>query len=79
MGVAMKTAELTALASAVDVLNDLHRPPMEHISPAAAALQEDTADEPYIPTWRDAALAVAGLVVFWVFYVCAWALFGGAA
>lgn len=68
------------MASAVGVLaRELHRPPMEHISPAAAALQDDTTDEPFIPTWRDAALAATGLVVFWVFYVCTWALFGGAA
>lgn len=68
------------MASAVGVLErEFHRPPMEHISPAAAALQDDTADEPFTPTWRDAALAAAGLVVFWVFYVCTWALVGGAA
>ena len=80
MGVVMAKTDLTAMASAVGVLErEFHRPPMEHISPAAAALQDDTADEPFSPTWRDAALAAAGLVVFWVFYVCTWALFGGAA
>lgn len=76
----MATTDLTAMASAVGVLErEFHRPPMGHISPAAAALQDDAADEPFTPTWRDAALAAAGLVVFWVFYVCTWALFGGAA
>lgn len=76
----MAKTDLTAMASAVGVLErEFHRAPMEHISPAAAALQDDTADEPFTPTWRDAALAAAGLVVFWVFYVCTWALFGGAA
>lgn len=75
----MNNAELTAMATAVDVLpDDRHRPPLGHISPAAAALQ-DASVEPFTPTWRDAALTAAGLIVFWVFYVCAWALFGGAA
>lgn len=76
----MENTDLTAMASAVGVLaRQLHRPPMEHISPAAAALQDATADEPFTPTWRGAALTAAGLIVFWVFYVCTWALFGGAA
>lgn len=79
MGVVMSTVELTAIAAAVDVLDyGRHCPPLGHISPAAAALQDAT-DEPFTPTWRDATLTAAGLIVFWVFYVCTWALFGGAA
>lgn len=79
MGVAMRTAELTALASAVDVLNDLHRPPLEQVSPAAASIRDQALDDEVVPTWRDLGYAVAGLVAFYVLYVGVWVVFGGAA
>lgn len=75
----MRTAELTAIASAVDVLNDCHRPPLAQVSPAAASLRDQALDDEFVPTWRDLGYAVAGLVVFYVLYVGVWAAFGGAA
>lgn len=76
----MNNAELTAMATAVDVLlDDRHRPPLGQVSPTAATVRDAEEAYPFIPTWRDAALALAGLVVFWVFYVCIWVIFGGAA
>lgn len=75
----MKTHELTALADAAGVLvNDRHRPPISHISPAAAALAHDE-EEVFVPTWRDVGAAVVGIAVFWVLYVTVWVAFGGAA
>lgn len=68
------------MATAVDVLHDdRHRPPLGQVSPTAAAVRDAEEVYLFIPTWRDAALALAGLVVFWVFYVCIWVIFGGAA
>lgn len=76
----MNNAEITAMATAVDVLHeDRHRPPLGQVSPTAAAVRDAEEVDPFIPTWRGAALTLAGLVVFWVFYVCIWAIFGGAA
>lgn len=75
----MTDQELTAIATAVGVMkHDMHRPPLEHVSPSAAALAEDDLGE-FSLTWRDAAAAAAGIAGFWAFYVGAWALLGGAA
>lgn len=76
----MKNLELTAVADAVGVLQrDSHRPPLEQVSPSAAALKQRSIGEYMVPTWRDLGYAVAGLVAFYVLYVGVWAVFGGAA
>lgn len=74
-------SDLTAIATAVGVLeNNLacrRRPPLDHISPAAAALRHAQPEEDlYIPTWRDSGAAVLAVVVFWFFYVATWAIWG---
>jgi len=76
----MNNAEITAMATAVDVLHDdRHRPPLDQVSPAAAALRDGEEEELFIPTWRDLGLVIVGILVFWVLYVGAWVVFGGAA
>lgn len=80
MGVVMSNAELTAMATAVDVLHDdRHRPPLDQVSPTAAALRDVEEDEQFTPTWRDLGLVIVGILVFWVLYVGTWVVFGGAA
>ncbi|WCZ33634.1 MULTISPECIES: hypothetical protein [Corynebacterium] len=76
----MNNAEITAMATAVDVLHDdRHRPPLDQVSPAAAALRDEEEGEQFTPTWRDLGLVIVGILVFWVLYVGAWVVFGGAA
>lgn len=76
----MNNAEITAMATAVDVLyDDRHRPPLDQVSPAAAALRDGKEGEQFTPTWRDLGLVIVGILVFWVLYVGAWVVFGGAA
>ena len=76
----MSNAEITAMATAVDVLHDdRHRPPLDQVSPAAAALRDEEEREQFTPTWRDLGLVIVGILVFWVLYVGAWVIFGGAA
>ena len=76
----MNNAEITAMATAVDVLlDDRHRPPLDQVSPAAAALRDEEEGEQFIPTWRGLGLVIVGILVFWVLYVGAWVVFGGAA
>lgn len=74
-------SDLTAIATAVGVLQHnldcRRRPPLDHISPAAAALRHAQPEEDlYIPTWRDFGAAVLAVVVFWFFYVATWAIWG---
>lgn len=76
----MNNAEITAMATAVDVLHDdRHRPPLDQVSPAAAAVRDEEEGEQFIPTWRGLGLVIVGILVFWVLYVGAWVVFGGAA
>ena len=76
----MNNAEITAMATAVDVLHDdRHRPTLDQVSPAAAALRDEEEGEQFTPTWRGLGLVIVGILVFWVLYVGAWVVFGGAA
>lgn len=76
----MNNAEITAMATAVDVLHDdRHRPTLDQVSPAAAAIRDEEEGEQFTPTWRGLGLVIVGILVFWVLYVGAWAVFGGAA
>ena len=59
--------------------DDRHRPPLDQVSPAAAALRDEEEEEMFIPTWRGLGLVIVGILVFWVLYVGAWVVFGGAA
>lgn len=72
--------EMTKIAAAAGVLAPApHRPPLEHISPTAAATRAaaEVDDAPF--TVRDLAGVAASLLVVWAFIVCTWALWGGAA
>lgn len=76
----MNNAEITAMATAVDVLHDdRHRPTLDQVSPAAAAVRDEEEGEQFTPTWRGLGLVIVGILVFWVLYVGAWVVFGGAA
>lgn len=80
MGVAMTDNDMTAMAYAAGVLDRApHRPPLEHISPSAAARREECSDDAFILTWRDLARACLCILIFWAAYVAVWALLGGAA
>lgn len=76
----MTDNDLTAMAYAAGVLaREPHRPPLDHISPSAAARREACADDSFILTWRDIERAGLCIVAFWAAYVAVWAIFGGAA
>lgn len=81
----MTTNEITAIASAVGVLDkDRHRPPLSHVSPSAAALRDadalvDPAEELMLPTWKDLGIAIVAIAAFWAAYVAVWLLWGGLA
>lgn len=73
--------DLTAIANAVGVLQHnldcRRRPPLDHISPAAAALRHAQPEEDlYIPTRKDFGAAVLAVFAFWFFYVATWAMWG---
>ena len=71
---------MTQIARAVGVeAAEPHRPPLEHISPSAAATRAAAEEEPEVLTWQDLAGGLAAVLVVWAFIVCTWALWGGAA